>query len=817
MKIQSLFLAVFTVIPVSVFGQTATWNNTATGFNSAGSWTASGGGAAPPDSSTTAVIINPTQVPSMSADASILGLTTGTVGTPASSNWTLGQSGSRTLTIGSGGVNSIGNSSVIITLNPAVTLGASSTFDIGGQTSHEFRLNGAFNQNNQVLSKTGIGQLRFLTASTFNAGINLNGGILRFSNTSYSLGGAVTMGAAAQLRIDGAANTLTLAGGLTQGTNGLTLEGGGTLVINGAYSGSSTISILGSTSLAFGTTANIGGAITGTSGGFSVNSGGNVTLSSASNTFTGNTTVNSGGTLNVSADANLGNAANSVALAGGTLVNTGSLSSARTLNLNAGGGSLASIADQTATFSGVVQGSNALTIGTAANTGTVILSNSANTYSGGTVINAGQARFALAGSIPSTGNVTISNGATMAVGNNNVASWTAGTVATALSRTTTGSNGTFALATGGTIGDALDFSARSGLFLGAAVNTTYNGVLTPSGGTYRLGGGGATLTVAGAILSGSNNLHVSGSGTVVLATSNANFTGTTLVDNGATLRSSTSLRLPAGTALTVNGSGIFDLGNTDSVSDTQTIASLAGSGTVTINSGNRDKTLSVNGTASTTFSGNLTNASQVLGLIKANSGTLVLSGTGNTYNGTTSVQAGGLVVTGSITNSATTITGGFLGGNGTVQSISLASGGRLAPGVGGIGTLNASNLLWDGGGIMQFDLSNANNSSDRLALSGSFTRGAGSGFVFDFQNSGFSTGTPVVYTMLTFAGSSGFSASDFSYTNLGSGLSGTFSLNSGSLEFSVIPEPSVVGLLALGLGIVLVRRRFLRGGLSSRR
>ena len=69
-------------------------------------------------------------------------------------------------------------------------------------------------------------------------------------------------------------------------------------------------------------------------------------------------------------------------------------------------------------------------------------------------------------------------------------------------------------------------------------------------------------------------------------------------------------------------------------------------------------------------------------LVKTGSGTLTLSGI-NSYTGPTNVDAGALIVDGSIAPSSLTTVqaGALLGGNGTVGSTIIAAGGTLAPGV----------------------------------------------------------------------------------------------------------------------------------------
>jgi autotransporter-associated beta strand protein len=198
--------------------------------------------------------------------------------------------------------------------------------------------------------------------------------------------------------------------------------------------------------------------------------------------------------------------------------------------------------------------------------------------------------------------------------------------------------------------------------------------------------------------------------------------------------------------------------------------------------------------------------------VQAGTGTTTLAGT-HTYTGNTLVNAGTLLVNGSVASSSTVVnTNGSLGGSGTVASIVLNLGGAVTPG-NSIGTLNTNNgaLVWNGQtsgtfGQMKFELANGSNSSDLLNLGlGVFDKGTGSVFSFDFLGTG---GNGFTYTLVNF-GSTDFVVSDFGYTNLSSGLTGSFVQNANSLQFvtSVIPEPSTVLLAGLGLAFVLWRGR----------
>ena len=111
-----------------------------------------------------------------------------------------------------------------------------------------------------------------------------------------------------------------------------------------------------------------------------------------------------------------------------------------------------------------------------------------------------------------------------------------------------------------------------------------------------------------------------------------------------------------------------------------------GSGTGTINFNQSNAT-----TISADISGNGT-------VNQLGSGTTTLSGS-NSYTGATTVSGGGLLVSGSIANSAVTVqSGGMLGGSGTVGALTVQSGGTINPG-NSPGTLNINgDIDWLGGG-----------------------------------------------------------------------------------------------------------------------
>jgi outer membrane autotransporter protein len=112
------------------------------------------------------------------------------------------------------------------------------------------------------------------------------------------------------------------------------------------------------------------------------------------NTYAGGTVITGGSTLAVDNDGELGDPIGAITLQGGKLtMNTDSFSSARPIMLGAGVNVLAALDTtdfRSATFSGLITGTGALTVGDVnSSTLTVTLSNPLNSYSGGTTITGG--------------------------------------------------------------------------------------------------------------------------------------------------------------------------------------------------------------------------------------------------------------------------------------------------------------------------------------------------------------------------------------------------------------------------------------------
>ncbi len=185
-----------------------------------------------------------------------------------------------------------------------------------------------------------------------------------------------------------------------------------------------------------------------------------------------------------------------------------------------------------------------------------------------------------------------------------------------------------------------------------------------------------------------------------------------------------------------------------------------------------------------TIGGNIsgTGGLAVIGSSNYTTDELILSGTGS-YTGSTSVSNGTLIVNGNFSTATGAVTveaGATLGGSGTVGGVTTVAGG-IAPGSGGIGTLNiAANTTWDAGNSWIYELG-ATTVSDRLAITGNFTKGSGSNFAFNFSN----TGAAGTYTLVTWTGTTNFVAGDFSASNLGGGSTGAFAIIGNSLVLNV--------------------------------
>lgn len=476
---------------------------------------------------------------------------------------------------------------------------------------------------------------------------------------------------------------------------------------------------------------------------------------SGANSYTGGTTI-SAGILGVGADNNLGVASGSLTLNGGTLQYTAGFTSNRLVTLGAAGGTFDTNGNNSS-LAGVISGAGALTkIGA----GTLTLSG-ANTYSGGTIVNAGSLQgnsTSLQGDITNNAIVVFDQSlagtyAGVMEGTGSLVKQNTGSLALTGVNTYTG--GTFL--NGGILSVGADDNLGN-----ATGRLTFNGgtlqystgfasarpvTLNASGGTVDTNGNTATLS---GVIGGSGGLTKAGAGTLTLGGTNT-YTGATAINEG-TLQMSLGGSLASATAVRVAKDAIFDVNNT-----AQTIGSIAGAGDVTLGSGaltaGADNTSTTQSGVISGTGGNFT---------KIGTGVLNLTGA-NTYTGLTTINAGALLINGSITSDTLVVNGAVLGGTGTIVG-RVDNSGILAPG-NSIGTLKVTGNYTDHpGSEYRVEVTGAGE-SDKLAVTGSANLGNG---LVTVQSLGGAFGNSTTYTILS-AGSVGgdFSGatSDFVFLN----------------------------------------------------
>jgi len=465
------------------------------------------------------------------------------------------------------------------------------------------------------LTKSGVGTLVLSGANTLTGGLTISQGILRTTSANGfgATNGAVTV------------------------SSGATWQLGSNTANIGAFTGAGTVEATGAFTLNFGgggASSTFAGVMQNGAGTLALNKVGNGTLTlSGANTYTGGTTVTAG-TLTLSG-ANRLASSGAVSVVGGTLNLGGVGQTVGAVATTGGTITNGTLTGTSYTFNGATVSASLAGSGVAlTSTGTVILTG-ANTYTGGTTLNANHLQIGNDSGL-GTGALTIAGSSILSSD-----STAARTLANAIvfnADPTLGhvtNNGVLTLNGAGTLTGTRTFTVNSEIVYAGAISGTGFGIIKAGGSALTLSGAntytGTTTLFAGTLRGGNNAAF--GTGTLAL--------------NTGTLSSDSTTARTFANAVTFGGN--VTLG--DAINNG--LLTLNGAGT--LSGGDRILTTASN----VVYAGAISGATRML--TKAGSATLTLSGA-NTHTGGTSLSAGTLQAgnnaafgTGALTLSAGTL------------------------------------------------------------------------------------------------------------------------------------------------------------------
>ena len=731
-------------------------------------------------------------------------------GTSSSSLLTIGNSASFGATSSVQGVSTAGNTTTLNLSGTSVGTGITN----GTTNSIVGRIQNGSAGGKLAIVKSGAGTWRITGDNTYSGGTTTSSGILNVGRLTALGTGPVTNNATLELATGG--GTIT---GLTTG-----LSGNGAVnllaVSMGSASTNTTLTSLAGTYSGFTGTWNIGtgaaaGAGRATMNGASV-SGSSVNVAThATVIVTAATTHNASLTLN---GGDTGESFGQLRLEGGAIW-AGGVSLAGNIT-GPGDGNIGANTGQSGTISGVISESGGPRSLTKVGAGTISLAGTSNnSYTGVTNVLGGALNIQHAGALGTTANGTVVS-----------------------------SGGRVELQGGISVsGEAISLSGNGGNFFGSlqskSGSNNWSGNVTIAADQTRIGAAtGSTLELSGAIDSGANVFNVTfrpqdPTSTVIVSGANS-YIGSTSIIGGVVRASSLNkvvggssssnfgapvtvaagtIAIGAGAAGTLRYTGTGE--TTDRVIDlagTTFGATLDQSGTnllkftsdlTATGLGSKTLTLHTSSAGSGEISGAIVDNSvtNTTGVIKTGNGTWNLSGN-NSYTGTTTVNAGKLVIVGSISTSITSVnTGGTLSGTGTVGTLNINSGGSLAIG-NSPGTLNlVGDMTLAAGSISDFEINAFTSGGFDLALAslaGIQTVNFSGGTLNLLFQSGFNTeGSVKIFDFDIYAGT-GFTT--VNATGLASGYAATFDAANGIV--TVVPEPAAAVLGSFGL-LSLFRRR----------
>ena len=335
----------------------------------------------------------------------------------------------------------------------------------------------------------------------------------------------------------------------------------------------------------------------------------------------------------------------------------------------------------TGTISGPVMGNYILDVGDAASasasTGTLVLTNSNNSWSGGLEISYGTVRPTVTGAIPRGEDVDL-----------------------------TGAGGTGDLSVldldgaSQTIGVLYSGSNWSNTGTPSTVNQTVTNTSSNTA-TLTLGADNGTGTYGGAIVNGNGGI-----GIIKIGTGTQTFSGTDTYALGTTVNAGDMVAGSVsafGTGpMTVNG------GQLDLHGFSESFGAFGGTGGVITNSAaTGTATLTVSG-GTGSFAGSIQNGPSASVALDITGGSTTLTGSSNFGGGATVGSSAVLTVNGTLAAANPVNVSGSLGGVGALGNVSLASGAYIHPGstaaTGTVGTMSLANLNINGGSNLAFDI-----------------------------------------------------------------------------------------------------------------
>ena len=522
------------------------------------------------------------------------------------------------------------------------------------------------------------------------------------------------------------------------------------------------------------------------------------------------------------------------------------LNSASDQNFNNGGTNDVFKSFDAVTFDNTVAPGTVMLSGTLVSSA-VAVNNTSGTYT-----------FAGSGGITSWGSLTKTGAGTLAITTAN--SFYGGTNINA-GILNVGSSG--ALGTGGAIsfgGGTLQYSAANTADYSARFATTANQA-------YNVDTNGQSVTWASGLTSSGGSLTKGGNGTLILTGANT-YTGATIVNRGTLQLYSGNNLTFAGSSVAINNGSTFQVagarynftgvtfafdangGGTFDYAGNGANGGLVftGGNTFTTNGGAQDKLLAsgsqpynLNGQAATfnvlrgtdpgsdlLVSAVLYNSSIASAVIKSGNGIVTLSAA-NTYTGGTTVNGGTMVVSGSISGATTVNTGGTLAGSGTTGGVTVNAGGAILPGSAGVlGNLKTGALAFSGGGTFSLQINTASVNGSKVVASGvdTITGGLTLGttspaLTVSDLGGGLTLAAGDTIPFITYTGTwdgNLFSVGGSPIANGGSFVVGPniYQLNynggagNNTVLLTVIPEPSTYAALLGGIGMLAGLVRFRR-------